>query len=491
MRLILFPDSNFFVQCLTPEEINWSILGDSNEIELIVTTPVLRELDKHKNGPNDRLGRRSRRTYAMLRPLLLGEASRLDLKSASPRVTLTIRPELKPSAALENRLDYRERDDQLIGIVETFLASNPSSSAFLLTHDATPIANARAIKIPVTIIPDEWLSPPEVSEGGKKIRLLEAENTKLKNAEPKFGINAICNNTPIEEFTYTINEFTPLTADQISSFMRIIVNRFPIEKDFGPRTATREKPSDPISNFLNISNEYIPASDADISAYKNQKYPEWLKNCQKTLETFHEILNRKQDPLSFCFEAQNVGTRPAKDALVTIRADGPLKISPPRSDSARAQQKRRHDAELFSAPPQAPKGAWKAKVFGADLENLLTPYKPFGGTDTLLPLPLAARSHSIAAPDPNEFYYKPNRPSSPVDSIALECQQWRHGDSPEKFQGTISFKKGTLDIRGALQLRIQAENVSDIKTLTCPVKIRVFPADTYEQAAAAVSKLIR
>ena len=85
----------------------------------------------------------------------------LLLKQENPRIILSIRHEIKPSESLAEALDYRERDDQLVGIAYAFLQINSSADVRVLTHDTGPMASAKMVDMAFIAIPDEWLVSPE------------------------------------------------------------------------------------------------------------------------------------------------------------------------------------------------------------------------------------------------------------------------------------------------------------------------------------------
>ena len=61
--LYLFPDTNLFIQCLPLQQIDWTQWDDFDEVHLLVSRPVQREIDNQKNRGNDRVGQRARKTY--------------------------------------------------------------------------------------------------------------------------------------------------------------------------------------------------------------------------------------------------------------------------------------------------------------------------------------------------------------------------------------------------------------------------------------------
>ena len=198
----------------------------SEEVRLIVSSPVLREIDHLKTKGNDRVGRRARAASAMFREML-DETHKL-VHAESPRVVLSVEPQHTYNRDLEDRLDYQERDDQLLGTVYEFARSNPSSDVRLLTHDTTPLYTARGLNLTADLISDDWLLPPETTETEKKLTAIEAENARLKTAEPSFSICCANQSDAVVDrycASYTWSE--PLTDAEVDGLMQRLKVRFP------------------------------------------------------------------------------------------------------------------------------------------------------------------------------------------------------------------------------------------------------------------------
>jgi hypothetical protein len=108
-------------------------------------------------------------------------------------------------------------------------------------------------------------------------------------------------------------------------------------------------------------------------------------------------------------------------------------------------------------------------------------------TETFL-LPPSLTPHDRRR-DPNGFFYKPDRPSEPGESFAVECEQWRHGMGPESFVGEILFDTDQNDIRGALRCEVHAGNLSSPVKAQFPVRITVRKVGSYERAQDLLQKL--
>lgn len=60
MRVLhVFADTNVFLQCKKLEELDWSVLGAYDRINVLVTHPVIREVDSLKKAGNERRAARS------------------------------------------------------------------------------------------------------------------------------------------------------------------------------------------------------------------------------------------------------------------------------------------------------------------------------------------------------------------------------------------------------------------------------------------------
>lgn len=498
--LYLFPDTNLFIQCRPLEQLDWSHFGSFEEIHLIVSRPVHKEIDYRKNKGNDRAGKRARTTNAMFREITRGTLGYRVVKEEGPRVKLLIEVQHAPDPLLADRLDYDERDEELIGTVSTFTREHPEAAVRLLTDDGTPMATAKSLGIAVAEIPDSWLVPPEPTDTEKKIKSLEGELARLKRMEPQFELRCLDEKAKeIAKLEYSLERFEPLTDAQLTSLMGRIAERFPIATDFGSAESTERVPHGSGFAVPGLAQVFVPASQEGISAYREKYYPQWLEACKGVLADYHNRLNAAVWPPRFHFAAANQGTRPGKDALVTIEAGGDFLISPPPSKKAGDGEDadREKGPPVLPKPPAPPRGQWESqfeRAFGAF--DRLTKVQghwlqPRYGVDSSY---IAQLMHDVRPMerDPNGFYYKPERPKEPQRSFSLECAQWRHErDYWEEFSGEIHFSEELDEVSGVLECHIHAENLSDPAVHRVPLRIRVSKSSVFERAQALVEALIR
>ena len=245
--IYLFADTNLLVQCRQLEELDWSTWNAFDEVRLIISSPVLREIDYHKNKGNDRVGKRARNASAMFRKML--DDGCMLVRASGPCVKLTVETQHRQSEALKERLNYQERDDQLIGTVYEFAERTPNAEVRLLTHDTTPLYTARSLGLTADVIPDEWLLPPENTETERELTALRLENARLKKAEPQFESQCLDSaGSEIQRYECSFTWFDPLTDAETNDLMQCLKERFPwrLTSDRGNLLKGTQRPPSPV-----------------------------------------------------------------------------------------------------------------------------------------------------------------------------------------------------------------------------------------------------
>src|SRR3546814_6052294 len=85
--LYVFPDTNVFVQCQSLEELAWSDLGTFDLIVLLLSSPVIGEIDRQKGGAG-RLAKRARTANTLIRRLLDEDSVAIKTKKKGPVVVV-------------------------------------------------------------------------------------------------------------------------------------------------------------------------------------------------------------------------------------------------------------------------------------------------------------------------------------------------------------------------------------------------------------------
>ncbi|WP_316188843.1 hypothetical protein [Bradyrhizobium sp. SZCCHNS1054] len=292
------------------------------------------------------------------------------------------------------------------------------------------------------------------------------------------------NRTSLKSWEGEIVAYEPLTTAQIENLLARLQQRFPMATDF------KAPPEPPLSfgqKFLG-HHEYQPPSAEEISTYQSETYPTWVRACEAVFNKLHAAAQNERKDERFHFYALNSGSRPAKDALVTIRARGNFElIAPKENDDDKAPK-----AELPKSP-QAPRGLWAPKGFAglAALQRAaLFGVSPVTTFDMGSMMADIHRVSNIQKRDPNAFYWKPRPPKLiPVTQFVYECQQWRHGTEPETFWGHIDFDLTDETISGAIECEIHAENLTTPAKLLVPVRLTIRKESVFALAERTIGDL--
>ena len=482
--LYLFPDTNVFIQCRSLKEVDWSEWRHYAKIHLIVCQPIQREMDKHKNRGNDRVGKRARKTCSMFRQIILSEQDYELIRQDGPRIILSLDASPSPiRSQLPSSLDHSNHDDQLVGCIHVYRQQHEDQDVRLLTHDIGPMMTARSIRLPFVAVPDNWLLPPEPNKTEKDLARLSRELDRLKESEPRFRTrNWDDEGNEIDAISIEYIVYEPLSKDEIAALIDSLTTEFPIATGFGHREPLER------ASLWGWKDVYTPADDEAIAKYTTQEYPSWLEGCRSVFSDLHNELQRQVKP-AFHFGATNDGIRPGKNVLLIISAKGSFKICPPQMEEDYSDESGEVDVQL-KKPPKPPRGEWKST---SSLSWLATLGAGMGAgniwEDSIPTIPDISLASADRSRDPDAFYYKPERPSGPVQSFMLECEQWRHGKDEEIFEGGVYVDGDKEEISGALECEIHAENLSTPTRSITPVRIMVTKASTGDYAFALAKKL--
>ena len=495
--LYLFPDTNLFIQCFPLEELDWSEWADYDEIILIVSRPVQREIDSQKRRANTRLAKRAQKAYQLFREILASDSHNYTVLTDSPRVTLRLASPSLPSAELNELLDYSTTDDELVGCVHRFQQEHFDREVRLLTHDAGPMMTARTLELKVAPIREDWLLPPEHTDSQREISKLKERIDELEHHEPQFRIWIVDEQgNEIDSISTDHRIYEPMSADDISDCIESLRSQFPIATEFETLESAGEYGRAVAARLLGKRHTYIPPAEESIASYINHDYPEWLKACEEFLSGLHNSLQKDLGQPSFTFVAANEGTRPGNDALVRIIARGDITISPPPIDDDDEESDRDDSGLELPAPPRPPRGKW---VLGSPSLNSLASTvsglsRTFSGLESRInpsfDPSLLIRSSAIAnRHDPNAFYYKPHRPMDPAASFSFECQQWRHVSGNESFSGQLFFDVDRSSISGMLSCEIHAENLSNPIRKVVQIRLSINRVKTADHARVLIQRL--
>ncbi|WP_065762015.1 PIN domain-containing protein [Pseudomonas defluvii] len=443
--LYVFPDTNVFVQCKQLEALEWKVLGNYDEVILIVTRPVISEVDSQKSG-SGRLAKRAKIANSLFRKFLQGDEIEISLQGRGPTLTVALGQNLEPSDELSDLLNYNHADDRLVGIAHAYQARHDREVLFL-SHDTGPLLMAKRVGIKFHQVPDNWLLNSENDEDQKRIKELESDLKRLKDSEPRCTISFM--DAP---WKFTRVKHTPLTHDQLLELAELLKTLYPIATDFGSTEVTERQGAINRFGFHSIE-KYIPVSPEDISAY-TERYNTWLNRCIEYFKDIHNKLNSQPELFIISASLINNGGRPADDVLVRIQsASSDIKLMD--IPSTKEFEESKVPLEL-SATPARPQGRWVRDPDFSSLRGFEIPSIPsLAGYDRLNTNLLGLNSPR----DQNAFYWKDGKPTEPCALVEFECTQWRHQDNPEEFHLRVAISKKREPLHGAIQIVVRASNL--------------------------------
>src|SRR5258708_3884979 len=333
--LYCFFDTNILLHFTTFDEVDWLKFLNAPQVYLMLTRPVLRELDKFKDDRTVAWRRnRARILLSKIDGLLPQSATGVPvpIKDGVDSVFLLDIPR-EPDAEWirKQALDPEVSDDRILACVLQFQEQYPDRHIRFLSNDMSFRRNAIANGID-TMKPDgkeleqlEQRSPEE-----ERIRELERELQDYKNSRPKlefgFGMD--------QELTTTI--ICPAQSDDTlnAEMLSMVFTDEYVHRQFIEQQQHLER-------IINQSRGRAP----------KYQFQEYVKACEKYLKELEPALKRQwmQQYGNRCllpFVLNNVGTAPAEDLKIELQF-------PPGTLAIDAD-----DVEEEIKIPDEPKAAW-------------------------------------------------------------------------------------------------------------------------------------
>lgn len=489
--LIVIPDANVIIHGKSLVDLPWTELGHAH-IEVVFVPPMIRELDKLKTQTG-RQNKIARQLSSEIRTLITAPGRRAEVRMASPKVFKRV--ELKPvTDAVSPTLRLEHADQALINYA--LWLRQAGADVLLLTDDTICGTTAQEVGLPVHFLPEHWLRPPEPDESAKDNARLRAEVQRLSSAEPKIELSFRDEaGTVVSELKAILLRWPPLENHQVEGLMLEVERLCPRAVSFEPpkpratdslvgRLAAIERMS-LISGF-SARSVYEPATVEEIEQYKTIDYPSWLREVREALEKLHHRLDARTVWPDVVAVAENVGTRPAAEALLAIQARGAFELlnDEGADDDDEGQSAKAPTAPLgLPLPPAPPRGRTK----------IVDPLAVYRGLHTddfaaarYFPLTLQHLSPPKSR-DSDAFYWRVGRRDW-TTLMELECASWRHGQAGLEFPLRVRPVEQEKT-NGLIEFSLHAHNICEPKQIGLPVRIEIEDGQTFAQAKVLVELL--
>lgn len=425
------PDSNFFLHCRQPEELDWSQVTTADEVVLIPMRTVQREIDNLKGQGNLRRAARARKVAALFGNLVSMDDMHV-YREANPRVVMRRAPRLDPARGKPAGFDADNADDRIVEEVMA-TASTLGVPVSLITRDSGPRQTAHDFGLPFHRTPDTWLLEPEPDPQARELADLKRRMDRMEGDGPKIALRAIQNGAEVEILRGTVDNPADVSDDFLDRMTRLVTERRPLANPFENRVVT-----------VMVHSEW----DKYRAAYKA-----WLDDVRNRIASLAISLNATAAPVSFSLHLDNDGVEPADQLKVLIEAEGPIRLMRLKTRDTWI----RREGRMFNEPPTRPDHPFANILIGS------------------LVGPLRADIHDT--PDDGReqtgtLTWVFAQPSIASAGCTGETAELRHGLDGVSFDVHAVPAPGALDrVEGAIFIRVSARNITETFTKRLPVRI--------------------
>lgn len=480
----VFPDTNFFLECRTPEECPWDQITAAREIRILVCRAVRREIDRWKNAGKGRKSDRARRLTSQLRNVSRQGNQPLLLRECNPRVTLEAAGIVAPLSAPPPELDRSYSDDAIILDILAQVAAASSLRPVFLTDDGNAADTARHVGLTAIDLPfDEpgrprWRLDPEPDGVQRRLNEFERRLNGFMRQAPDLQVRFLRDGAAsIHQLEVEAFRYTPLEPWQVDQLAAGIEARHPAAHQFAqpefeplPRgldkvTVLGMRQMQVWNQKMLLEHGLVPSPEA-ITKYCEQDRPKWLEKIKCQLREAHWLLSLEHNQVAFGIRLVNAGTVPASSVMLRISGrGGSFMCLPPNECSVPASG--RHNLVLrLPSPPPAPKpglSGLAASLVGLNEFRVLPPQRP-------------ERQR-----DPHRFYWG-HMHNGLAQHWEQECAEFRHQDQPQDvWLRLILGADAAIQGRCAVECVVQASNQAEPLSVTLPVMVNWHEGDTMQR----------
>lgn len=533
--LTLLIDTNLLFEGKRLEDLPWAELN-ADPITVLVTRPVLNEIDKHKKG-SGRTKKRALEVFGRIRDMIKSGQQITVIQEAGPRVIFERASGLAFDEDHAGVLNRSKTDDHLIGLLSSAIKENPERDICFFTHDTGPADMASELNLPFRLMEENWLRPARQTDEAKTINTLQADLAKFQDQEPRIAISLEGCDAPGGPIILARHTACPLSDAEIEGLMLDLQSRCPMQTDF--KTVRTIDIADLGPALAGQGVSYEKVSEEKIAVYQNQTYPAWLAKCREVFGMLHESLSVETSPQSLRYSMTNTGSRPAEQVRVSFRADGDIYLLRRDQDDVDCEEnddiKDQEDCTELSLPnmprPPVPKRIVKSNpdlsigaarglpgtgvgrfssmssILGegtafsritalqSEIDRIVNPLNDF---DRLGVHGVVQRPDFNLSPimpyrppphKPESFYYDKWPEGSAVDTGSLTCDLWRHQSDAEYFSFEIHADQDTFS-GGSLLVEVHAQNLTQPKILRTKIKVDETMIDVLAAAEQLIRKLL-
>lgn len=429
------PDSNFFLHCRQPEELDWSLVTESDEIVLMPMRTVQREIDSLKGQGNQRRAARARKVAALFGNLVSTEDVHV-YREAGPRVLMRRAPRLDPARDKPAGFDADNADDRIVEEVMATAGALGVPVSFI-TKDSGPIQTAHDFGLPFHRTPDAWLLEPEPDPQARELSELKRRMDRMEGSGPRISVRAFQDDAEVDVLRGKVDSAADVSEEFIDKMTHLVTERRPIANPFEKGGVT-----------IMVHSEW----DKYRAAYQA-----WLAEVQARIKSLTEAFNATVVPLSFSLHLDNEGAEPADHVQVIIEAEGPIRLM--WTPLKEAWLKR--EGRMFAEPPTRPDFPYANLHVGLHYGLLKADIRDAAGDCTA---------------QVGNFTWVYTEPAIASERCTARAAELRHGLDGVSFDVHVVPAPGERDeVEGAILIRVSARNLPETFTKRLPVRIERQP----------------
>jgi len=485
---IFFLDTNVFLQCRDLKDLPWQDIADGHDLQLLIPRPVQEEIDRQKSDGGTRRGKRARKVSAFFRDIILSDSMSIEIGDSNPRIKVAFPDAVSTNSSTIESLDMTRADDRIIDEVCTYRNTHHESLVYLLTHDTNPMLTCKKLGIPFSVVPDDWLLPPEPDTRDKKISELELKLKKIEQNHPEIEIITHDeNNAVVASACLKITRYTEIEESDISALVLETSKRRPMKTDFDepkePKLPASLAASTIGNHVLGIEWYYEKISENEIEKYRSEDYPKWISELQSFYKKLPLTVGFSERHCNLKMLIFNNGTLPAENMVIEFKVVGGLLLVSPKGKE-----------ELYGkltieppTPPKAPEGKWIQRKRGLGLFDHLNSFGSLNRIDEhirpFVDIPNLRR-------DRNAFYWKNYGPKDFTEQWVYECEEFRHQGGPEIFELIVLIPPKKEVIKGGIFCQVSAKNLPIPVETFFPINITYNQVDTLEIAQNLLPEIL-
>ena len=328
--LSIFLDTNAFIHLRDLKDLPWrEVAAAEGDIELVVSSTVIEELDRFKVETNKRRRDRSRAALKLIEQASSSEAMTLVLRSSPQTIRLRIARDPLPDWEALRPLNPSKADDQIVACAAT---EPVTGDRLLLSFDTGPLIRARQIGLPARSAPQDWHLPDAADDSTGELARLRREVQTYRSNQPVL--------TATFDYVRDGGEL-PLLIPELPQLAPDLRRELLAE-------AIRREPEEDVRATDHLSPYRSALSSISVDAVQRYQsdYRKFRQRFAAYFEHLHETLQQAMQVLQVDFTVQNSSQVTAVRTIVRYSASRPSVLI------NRAKVLRAYEAD--GRPPRAP-----------------------------------------------------------------------------------------------------------------------------------------